>query len=196
MENSEPRRITETNSPIQNNITTENKNHQNIQIAPQQNVQILTSNIKYPANQLVYLYKPNNISINQNNPNNLNNVIMNNQAVPAQVIFVNNIPTSNARTHYCPCCKTIVVPIKEEECNPGTCISLIFMTIFMTIFCICIFICQDCLRGDIYNFTCCTDIYYRCPNCKNIIYAHDSCKNICNFPCKFVFGCGWCCGKY
>ena len=58
-------------------------------------MQIVPTNILNGTNQLVYLVNPTNIPINQNNPNNLD---MNNQAIPAQVIIVNNIPVSNIKT--------------------------------------------------------------------------------------------------
>ena len=182
MENSEPRKINVANFPVQGTVQTGNQNQQ----------YILPSNMLSGNNQIVYLANPVNIPINQNNPNNL---VMNNQALPAQVIIVNNIPASNIKARYCPNCKTAVEPIREEECNPCTIISFILMTILMIPFALLCYLCiqcsKDCSReeakreGNVnQENTCCSDIHYRCPNCKSIIYTCYSCKNLwCSCNC-------------
>ena len=114
MENSEPRKINVANFPVQGTVQTGNQNQQ----------YILPSNMLSGNNQIVYLANPANIPINQNNPNNL---FMNNQALPAQVIIVNNIPASNIKTRYCSNCKIKVVPIRQEECNSCTIISILLI---------------------------------------------------------------------
>ena len=148
-------------------------------------MQIVPTNILNGTNQLVYLVNPTNIPINQNNPN---NIVMNNQAITAQVIIVNNIPVSNIKTRYCPNCKIKVVPIRQEECNLCTIISIllmVFMIPFLALCSVCILISKDCSSGEVeregnenQENTYCRDVHYKCPNCKSIIYTHDSCKRL------------------